>query len=364
MRQDRDFNNILDECLDRLFRGETVDQCLRSYPGQVKELEPLLRTAAAVKGAVTVSPDAVFRARAREEFHASLQEMADRKGFHFFSLRAWTTAVLAVVLAVVLLGSGTMAAAGNSMPGEPLYPVKLAKEQVQLTLTFSEIGKAELYSNLVDKRVNEIVYLAGKGDSEQVALTALRLDDYLTRVSVLVEETDATKSHMLTTPVPAPAPMLGVPRPATAPLETSISQATAAPTTVPAARPAPAPVPAPAITAVPAPSPQAKGATEPQPADIPKQNITAQALPVDKRSELKAAIKVKSAENVQKLRTALDTAPESARPALEQAIKETVTGYQKVLGGKKPEGTAPGITPELKEKTTGATGTDKTAGEQ
>ena len=44
MAEARDFNRVLDDCLDRLLlRGETVESCLARYPQQTAELEPLLR---------------------------------------------------------------------------------------------------------------------------------------------------------------------------------------------------------------------------------------------------------------------------------------------------------------------------------
>ena len=66
MGNNKQFNNILDECLERLLTGqETVEQCLQRYPEYAAELEPLLRTAALMKKAVEVKPSADFRAKAR-----------------------------------------------------------------------------------------------------------------------------------------------------------------------------------------------------------------------------------------------------------------------------------------------------------
>ena len=46
MENNKQFNTILDECLERLLTGqETVEQCLQRYPEYATELEPLLRTA-------------------------------------------------------------------------------------------------------------------------------------------------------------------------------------------------------------------------------------------------------------------------------------------------------------------------------
>jgi hypothetical protein len=71
------------------------------------------------------------------------------------------------------------------MPDNPLYPVKLATEQVWLTLTPSNMGKAELYAKLAERRVAEIIYMADKGDVQQVEVIAQRLDEHLVMVASL-----------------------------------------------------------------------------------------------------------------------------------------------------------------------------------
>jgi len=77
----------------------------------------------------------------------------------------WAIAVTAVLL-VLLVGSGTVFAAGGSMPGNPLYAVKIATEDVHLSLTSSPVNKAELYATYADRRVVELGYLAEKGNAK------------------------------------------------------------------------------------------------------------------------------------------------------------------------------------------------------
>ena len=128
----KEFDNILDECLERLLvKGETIEQCLQGYPEQAADLKPLLQTALAARQAAAVQPRAEFKARARYQFHSALQEWVTRKRHPFLSwFPRWAT-VVTIVLGILLMGGGTIAAAGYSMPDSPLYPVKLATEQVQ-----------------------------------------------------------------------------------------------------------------------------------------------------------------------------------------------------------------------------------------
>ena len=151
MKKTKEFDNILNECLERvLTKGETIEQCLASYPAYAAELEPLLQTSLVTKKALAIKPRPEFRERARHQFRSALQEMEQERERRFFLFNwqpRWATAIIAV-LVLLLASGGTVAAAGNSMPDEPLYQVKLATEAVRLTLTPSALGKAELYAKL------------------------------------------------------------------------------------------------------------------------------------------------------------------------------------------------------------------------
>ena len=164
MEKNRVFNNILDECLERLLvKSETIEQCLSSYPEYATELRPLLETMAATREALDIQPRPEFKTRARYQFQSALRVSSAKKSLPFFRWQPqWAMAVVSI-LAVLLTGGGTVAAASYSMPDSPLYPVKLATEQVQLAPANSDMNKARLYAKLADKRVNEVVYIASKG---------------------------------------------------------------------------------------------------------------------------------------------------------------------------------------------------------
>ena len=202
-----EFENILDECLDRLARGETLEQCLQSYPEQAAQLEPLLHMAQAVRKASAILPRSEFKARARYEFRSALQAAATKKRQPLFSLRRRWSVALTVVSILLLAGGGTAVAASNSMPDSPLYPVKLAAEQVQLTLTPSDMGKARLCAMLADRRVAEIICMASKGDVNKVELATQRLDERLAILAALVSaEGEEGAPKVMMAPPPAPAP--------------------------------------------------------------------------------------------------------------------------------------------------------------
>jgi hypothetical protein len=309
MKKRKEFENILDECLERILaKGETIEQCLASYPEHADELEPLLQTAVVTREASAVKPRAEFMDRARYQFHSALQEMEPRRErrFPFFSGQPrWATVVIAV-LVLLLASGGTVAAAGNSMPDEPLYPVKLATERVWVALTPSALGKAELYARLVNKRVAEIIQMASKGKPEQVERVTQRLNKQLVAMATL-----AALNGKKTGALPAPAPL-------------------------PAAEEAPAPpreqekgmmrVPAP-------PGRQESGMVKaPEPPSVTEEApVAPEPAKLSRRAKLRMVVARHAVENPAALRAALQRVPASARPALLRAIALSDAEYEKVL---------------------------------
>jgi len=180
---------------------------------------------------------------------------------------------VAVVLVLLLAGGSTVAAAGNSMPDNPLYPVKLATEQARLTLARSNMSKAELYAKLADKRVAEIIYMANKGKPKQVESVTHRLNSHLTRVAVLATTQKKEAGVLLAPPPSAPAP----------------SELTR------------------------------RGRDE--------------GIKVDKRAKLRVTLGRYAINHPARLRAALDKAPESAKPALLKAIAISKAGCNNALKG-------------------------------
>lgn len=327
MKRNRKFDNILDECLERLLvQDETVEQCLESYPEYAEVLKPLLSTALSARSLSDIQPRSEFKDRARYEFRLALQKLErkrSRPAFVWNWQPRWAT-VVAVVLAVLLTGSGTVAAASGSMPDEPLYPVKLATEQIQLTLTPSALGKAELYAELADKRVDEIVRMAGEGKAEKVDKVALRLDDYLAKIADLAS-TQRLAGNMAMAPASGEAPAV-------------------APPVVMAPAPAPAPQPTAELPpVVMAPAPQASSEVPSVTEEVPALSRDATAFseqdkskkedqPGDEhRTKLKQIISQDADNNMARLRAELEKAPESARSALQRAIAASEHGYKKAL---------------------------------
>jgi hypothetical protein len=159
------FEDILNECIDRLLTGESVEQCLQDYPEQAEELEPLLRVALATrKASEEVQPRPEFKAQVRQSIQSALQAQEQKpKKLPFFGWQPrWAVTALASLLIFFIAGGSIVAASGNSLPGDTLYSVKLEVEDVRMAFTFSDVGKAKLEMNFANRRIEELARMVEK----------------------------------------------------------------------------------------------------------------------------------------------------------------------------------------------------------
>ena len=196
-----DLDKVLDERLAQLLaEDETLEESLAQ-----PELEPLLRLAGEIKALPRPEPNpkALRATQARVREAAILKKEKARRGGLFLS---WLTdprvslafaRVLAVMVAMMVISLGTVAASADSLPNSPLYPVKRTSERVQLFLTFSPSGKAHLHLYFAERRLNETIELMNCCQS---------VDDAVL-VSML-EQTDIAIDIICRLPTPEAEPLL------------------------------------------------------------------------------------------------------------------------------------------------------------
>lgn len=164
---------LLNECIERIRRGETAAQCLASYPDNAAELEPLLKTVLSLNSVSELKARPEFRAYAKAQVLATVRGKAKDQPVRRFSSLRWTWAAIAVsVFAMVSAGGGTVLASAHAIPGDPLYSVKRTVERAQLAATPSDVGKAKLLANFADRRVQEIGTMVQEGKMDRVDRTS------------------------------------------------------------------------------------------------------------------------------------------------------------------------------------------------
>ncbi|WP_353715093.1 DUF4382 domain-containing protein [Dehalogenimonas sp. 4OHTPN] len=111
----KDFNTILDECLDRVTRGEGIETCIADYPEQAAELRPLVEAAARLQSS-QFTPSANAKRQARLRFHEALDHR--RRKLFWTRVPAWAAAAAGVVLLAVigLAGLNVINPPGDGLP--------------------------------------------------------------------------------------------------------------------------------------------------------------------------------------------------------------------------------------------------------
>ncbi len=272
MKMTRKIEDIFNNCLERMFKGESVEDCLGAYPEQSPELESLLQASCALaKRASAIEPGPEFKAQVHQRLQAmlyaeqkKLEERARIPVWH----RRWALAMTAV-LGFLLIGIGAVGAAASTLPDETLYPVKLATEQVKLTLAFSDMDKAMMHIQYAERRADEMVQMARQGKSDKITMLTGQIASHLERIPVMEEAQEVSEGR-----VKAPAP--------------------------PAA----------------APAPRSEAGAYSKGTEI---------------DELKAALSQSRAKNLSALRNALGKAPEKLKPVLQQAIENMEEDYNKTI---------------------------------
>ena len=104
-----DFDRILDECIDRINRGDNLADCLSDYPAYSEKLKPLLQSMYDVQKTYTFTPSADTKRAARQRFHAALGKQREMTPVLSISRAiprsaAWATiAVLVLAIAGILV---------------------------------------------------------------------------------------------------------------------------------------------------------------------------------------------------------------------------------------------------------------------
>jgi len=128
---DNNFNKILDECIDRINRGESLEQCLADYTEYAGQLEPLLRVILQTKETYSFVPSASTKNNARQRFNAELERLEQRRWEKtplltriFARPVVWATVAVAIVIIIAAyFGFRPMLSPTGPGPSELVSPV-------------------------------------------------------------------------------------------------------------------------------------------------------------------------------------------------------------------------------------------------
>ncbi|MBE0409181.1 MAG: hypothetical protein IBX69_05545 [Anaerolineales bacterium] len=192
--------NILQSCLEKIQSGEeTIDSVLQKYPDLADRLKPELETALWIGSQSHVfdpSPNFVTASRLRlvrriEYASASAAKAKPRVTFWDWLLSlgqrrlAFRFALtMLLVLALVFSTNRLALAASYTIPGDMLYPVKMAHENVRYLFAFTPEGELALHTNFARQRLVEIEALILEGRYNYIPAT---VDGYKNNISHAME---------------------------------------------------------------------------------------------------------------------------------------------------------------------------------
>jgi hypothetical protein len=163
----RDLTRPLQECLTAMDDKRNLQEVLRRYPAERDELIALLRLSVDLGGLEAPAADPAFRLRARNLMLAAAARRRHARRWNPLAAlpRPVVRVAYAGALAVALLVGGVTAAAASSdsLPGDPLYGVKLSVEQAQLATTLDSAARARLQLQFADVRLAEAQRLFAMG---------------------------------------------------------------------------------------------------------------------------------------------------------------------------------------------------------
>ncbi len=173
---------LLDLCLDRIQSQEgSLQDCLQEFPEQAPVLASLLRTAALARQSLApagLSEAFAGSSRIRIEARIRSQQVSATAARRPAGSATWrpapSLASALIALGLLVVSFGAAYAAGDSLPGDPLYGVKRGLERAALAINPTARGDTGLLLRFAQRRLDEAERLAalGREDDLETALEA------------------------------------------------------------------------------------------------------------------------------------------------------------------------------------------------
>ena len=162
----RDLDRLVDKCFTRMQTdGWSVEQCLDAYPEYREVLGPLLTLGEQMHAYLAPHPpdpefanNAGIRLQNRlgsRRKRASSNKIPSGRQSRWFLRPAYVLASVALVITLLASGVGVVGASASSLPGDTLYGVKLAREQLALTFSLTPGGDQALLTRYAEERLEE-----------------------------------------------------------------------------------------------------------------------------------------------------------------------------------------------------------------
>lgn len=152
---------------EQLAAGQSVEQLLAA--GEPRDLVSLAALAQQLGRVLPASPPPAYRARLQADLQQAFVAQRPRRAPRPLWSR-WLPRMVAATLALVVVFGSTVAASASSLPGDVLYPVKRATENVRLLLSWSAQARVAVQMDIAEARLAEIRALTARGRTPEAAL--------------------------------------------------------------------------------------------------------------------------------------------------------------------------------------------------
>lgn len=204
------FEKILDDCIDRINQGESLDSCLADYPDYAEQLLPSLQAMLRTKEAYSFVPSSNKKRVNKERFNAVLESLErkreDRKQWFAWlqgRSRVWVTVATVLIIAVIgYFGIYPLLTPGESVDEtSPGYVIPDIQPSPTLVVVSPQPSPEGNFAFLISDDVNAIgdfesvivsiskISLLKKGDSDQL----IELEPELSEVDLTQVQGDKTQ---------------------------------------------------------------------------------------------------------------------------------------------------------------------------
>lgn len=185
MKVEQQVDQIITSYLPAVIDGkQTLDSVLASYPQLAAELKPRLEAALWLHHArlsFATRPGYIIDSRKYlvQKINSLPPISPSRRIAMRYTPQRWVfniTAPIIVLLLLALVINSAIFTARLSIPGDPLYPVKLMLEDAQIAFTFDRAEKTDLHFQHTRERTLEFVALVIEGDYDYLPAAAARME--------------------------------------------------------------------------------------------------------------------------------------------------------------------------------------------
>jgi len=158
---DKKIQKVIIDCIELLDKGKPVEYCLKKYKPYKSHIQQYLELVGRLKVLGKIEPDDSFEKSALFQIYS--QGLPTRRAAR------WLKPAIAFIAAFMLVTfsfAGTAYASQYSIPGEALYGVKRAVEDVQL-LIYPQSKKGELHLRFLNRRIEEARIIILSEDATQ-----------------------------------------------------------------------------------------------------------------------------------------------------------------------------------------------------